>query len=250
MNFALLLVILSAISGIICLLDKLFFAKHRATEKPGRIIEYSYSFFPVFFLVLLLRTFLAEPFRIPSGSLEPTLLVGDFVVVNKFIYGLRLPVVENKIVSITNPKIGDIAVFRWPANPRYDYIKRVIGTPGDEISYHNKILTINGKDVPQDFIDYTIDESSGQVVAKYLENLHGIKHYIYARPNVVGQDFKVTVPSGQYFMMGDNRDDSADSRFWGFVPQQYLRGKALLVWMSWNSKNVSIRWSRIGHIIH
>lgn len=251
MNFALCLVVLSLISGVIYLLDVLFWAKKRRPEqKPTRLIEYSRSFFPIFFIVLLLRSFLIEPFRIPSGSLEPTLLVGDFVAVNKFSYGLRLPVWEKKVLSIANPKTGEIAVFRWPPDPSYDYIKRVIGVPGDKVVYQNKILTINGHEMKQTFVEYTTDESSGKAVAKYRENLNGIEHYIFVRPDVPAVDFEVEVPEGQYFMMGDNRDDSADSRFWGFVADNYLRGKAFLVWMSWNSNTDMIRWSKIGRLIH
>lgn len=251
MNFALILVVLSLISGIIYLVDIVYWSKKRtASQKPNKIIEYSRSFFPVFFLVLLLRSFLIEPFRIPSGSLEPTLLVGDFVAVNKFSYGFRLPVIEKKIIPIANPKIGDVVVFRWPPNPSYDYIKRVVGVPGDKISYHNKVLSINGKVMEQNFVEYTTDESSGKAVAKYKENLNGVEHYIYVRPDVPANDFEVEVPPGNYFMMGDNRDDSADSRFWGFTEDKYLRGKAFLVWMSWNGITDSIRWSRIGRLIH
>lgn len=250
MNFALILVILSALTGIICLLDQFIWKKKRApNQHPSKIIEYSRSFFPVFFIVLLLRSFLFEPFRIPSGSLEPTLLVGDFLAVNKFAYGLRLPVSETKILPIHNPKTGEIAVFRWPPDPSFDYIKRVIGVPGDHVEYHNKVLTINGKVMKQKFIEYTIDESSGHAVSKYQENLNGIKHDIYIRPDVEAVDIDVTVPEGQYFMMGDNRDDSADSRFFGFVPDENLRGKAFLVWMSWNSKTDMIRWKKLGTII-
>lgn len=251
MNFALVLVILSLVSGVIFLLDKLFWEKKREpNQKPGRIIEYSRSFFPVFFLVLLVRSFVIEPFRIPSGSLEPTLLVGDFLAVNKFAYGFRLPVWEKKIISVANPKSGEIAVFRWPPNPDYDYIKRVIGVPGDKVSYHNKILTINGQEMRQTFVEYTTDESSGRAVAKYRENLSGTEHDIFVRKDVPAVDFDVEVPEGQYFMMGDNRDDSADSRYWGFVSDNYLRGRALLVWMSWNGKTDSVRWKKIGHLIH
>lgn len=250
MNFALILVVLSAVSGMIYLLDVLFWAKKRREDQaPNRIIEYARSFFPIFFTVLLLRSFLIEPFRIPSGSLEPTLLVGDFLAVNKFAYGLRLPVIEKKLVAIANPKLGDIAVFRWPPNPTYDYIKRVIGVGGDHILYHNKILTINGKEMKQTFVEYTIDESSGKPVAKYRENLNGIEHDIYRRPDVPAVDFDITVPKGQYFMLGDNRDDSADSRFWGYVSDEYLRGKAFLIWMSWSGKRDMLRWSRIGKFV-
>ncbi len=250
MNFALCLVILSLVSGVIYLLDVLFWAKKRKHgEAPNRLIEYSRSFFPVFMIVLLLRSFIIEPFRIPSGSLEPTLLVGDFLAVNKFSYGLRLPVWEKKIISISHPKTGEIVVFRWPPDPSYDYIKRVIGVPGDKIAYHNKILTINGVEVKQTFVGYTTDESSGNAVAQYRENLNGVEHNLFTRPDVAAVDFKVTVPAGQYFMMGDNRDDSADSRFWGFVDDKYLRGKAFLIWMSWNGKTDMVRWDRIGHLI-
>jgi signal peptidase I len=250
MNFALILVLLSALTGFIYLLDMLFWARKRASnQKPRKIIEFSRSFFPVFFIVLLLRSFLVEPFRIPSGSLEPTLLVGDFVAVNKFAYGLRLPVWEKKVVSIANPKTGDIAVFRWPPDPSFDYIKRVIGVPGDHISYHNKVLTINGVEAKQSFVAYTIDESSGKAVAKYKEHLNGIDHFIFVRTDIPAVSFDVDVPKGNYFMMGDNRDDSADSRFWGFVPDSHLRGKAFLVWMSWNGKTDNVRWSKVGRLI-
>lgn len=251
MNFALCLVVLSFVSGSIYLLDLLLWAKKRKPDqKPTRVIEYSRSFFPVFFIVLLLRSFLVEPFRIPSGSLEPTLLVGDFLAVNKFAYGLRLPVWEKKILPIANPKTGEIVVFRWPPDPSYDYIKRAVGVPGDKIVYHNKILTINGQEMKQTFVEYTTDESSGKAVAKYRENLNGVEHYIFVRPDVAAIDFEVEVPQGQYFMMGDNRDDSADSRFWGFVSDKYLRGKAFVVWMSWNSNTDMVRWSKIGNLIH
>lgn len=250
MNFALILVVLSAVSGLIYILDVMFWSKKRRPgQKPGKIVEYSRSFFPVFFIVLLLRSFLIEPFRIPSGSLEPTLLVGDFVAVNKFAYGLRLPVLESKILSLGNPKTGQIAVFRWPPAPSYDYIKRVIGLPGDHVTYHNKVLTINGKEAKQSFVAYTIDESSGRAVVKYSEDLNGVVHDIFVRSDVPGVDFDIVVPADNYFMMGDNRDDSADSRFWGFVPESYLRGRAFLVWMSWNSKADNLRWSKIGKLI-
>lgn len=245
------LLILSALTGVIYLLDVCIFSKKRTSrQKPNRLIEYSRSFFPLLFGVLLIRSFLFEPFRIPSGSLEPTLLVGDFLVVNKFIYGLRLPVWDKKVVSISTPKRGDIVVFRWPPNPKYDFIKRIIGVPGDVISYHHKILTVNGKEAKQDFVQYTVDESSMHPVAEYLEKLDTMSHKIYRRSDIPGTDFEVTVPAHQYFVMGDNRDDSADSRYWGFVDDDYLRGKAVFTWLSWNKKEWTIRWSRLGRIIH
>ena len=251
MNFALWLLVLSLISGAVSLIDILVWSKKRKPKQaPNRIIEYSRSFFPVFFIVLLVRSFLIEPFRIPSGSLEPTLLVGDFVAVNKFAYGFRLPVWEKKVLSINNPKTGEIAVFRWPPDPSLDFIKRVIGVPGDKISYHNKVLTINGTLIKQKFIEYTTDESSGNTVALYQENLNGIEHNIFVRPNIPAVDFDITVPKGHYFMMGDNRDDSADSRYWGYVADEYLRGKAFMVWMSWNGKTDMVRWNKLGRMIH
>lgn len=251
MNFALLLVILTAASGLLMLCDKFFWSKKRdRSQKEPKLIEQARSFFPIFLIVLLLRSFLVEPFRIPSGSLEPTLQVGDFVAVSKFAYGLRLPVLETLLVPVRQPTIGDIVVFRWPPAPSFDYIKRVIGTPGDTIAYHNKQLTINGKVVPQQFIEYTVDESSGKTVARYQETLNGIVHDIYINPKEPATDFIVTVPKGHYFMLGDNRDDSADSRYWGFLPEENLRGRAFLVWMSWDSKKNTVRWDKIGHFIH
>ena len=250
-NFAFWLLILSVICGAIYALDVVFWAKNRnAQQKMPKIIEYARSFFPVFFIVLLLRSFLIEPFRIPSGSLEPTLLIGDFLAVNKFIYGIRLPVWEKKIINIKHPKTGDIVVFRWPPDPSYDYIKRVIGTPGDHITYKNKVLTINGVEATQKFISYTTDPGSDQPTKLYKENLNGIEHEIFIRPDMPAVDFDVTVPKDNYFMMGDNRDDSADSRYWGFVSDEYLRGQAMIVWMSWNNKLDIVRWRRIGQFIH
>jgi len=250
MNFAFWLVLLSIFTGIIYAIDIIYWAKKRQPQQtPNKIIEYSRSFFPVFITVLCLRSFLIEPFRIPSGSLEPTLLVGDFLAVNKFSYGLRLPVIETKILNIATPKNGEIVVFRWPPNPSFDYIKRVIGIPGDHIAYHNKILTINNIKAEQTFLEYTTDPSSGIAVVRYQENLLGIKHDIFINPDMPANDFEITVPQGQYFMMGDNRDDSADSRFWGFVSDEYLRGKAMLIWMSWNGQLDTIRWNRLGKLI-
>ena len=251
MNFALCLLVLSVISGVIYLLDVLFWEKKQISNIVAKkIIEYSRSFFPVFITVLFLRSFLIEPFRIPSGSLEPTLLVGDFLVVNKFAYGVRLPVWEKKIINVNAPKKGDIVVFRWPPNPSYDYIKRVIGVPGDHITYHDKVLSINGVEMKQTFMRYTTDPSSGQAVSEFQENLNGVVHDLFVRTDMPAVDFDVTVPVGNYFMMGDNRDDSADSRFWGFVSDEYLRGQALAIWMSWNNKIDRVRWNRLFHLIH
>lgn len=251
LGIALTLLLLTVITGIIYAVDALIWSKRRDKRyKIPQLIEYARSFFPLFLMVLLVRSFVLEPFRIPSGSLEPTLLVGDFLVVNKFIYGLRLPVWDKKVLSISSPKTGDIVVFRWPPNPKLDFIKRVIGVPGDVVKYHHKVLTINGKIAPQAFVQYTIDESSGNPVAQYRENLNGVTHDIYRRSDVPGIDFEITVPANSYFVMGDNRDDSADSRYWGFVHDDYLRGKATLTWLSWDSKQWTIRWKRLGSLIH
>lgn len=253
-NFALILVVLTAVSGLVVLLNHFYFAANRpAGDKEPLLIEYSRSFFPVLLIVLLLRSFLVEPFRIPSGSLEPTLLIGDFILVNKYQYGLRLPVLDKKVLSLSEPKQGDIAVFRWPPQPSIDYIKRVIGVPGDRVQYQNKYLTINGKKLPtksEGFVSQSDEYGHVYKVEKRSETINGITHSIYVRPSVPANDFDVIVPPGQYFMMGDNRDDSSDSRVWGFLPEKNLVGRAFAIWMSWNGDRDSIRWQRLGQSIH
>lgn len=254
-NFELVLFYATLVCGVIALLDVIFWAKKRkqSQRKMPMIIDYARAFFPVLLLVFLLRSFLYEPFRIPTGSLKPTLDVGDFILVNKFHYGIRLPVVHTKIFSINEPKRGDIMVFRWPPNPSFDFIKRVIGIPGDRISYINKELYVNGEKVPQSFVKNTTDkDESGTLwdVQLKAEDFFGIKHDIYQNPTKISEDFHdIVVPKGMYFAMGDNRDDSADSRFWGFIPEENIVGKATLVWMSWNSDKFNVRWNRIGKII-
>ena len=268
-NFELILFYAVVITGIIYLFDVLFLEKRRKAayatankslphnapeDKMPIIIEYARSFFPVLLIVFLLRSFLYEPFRIPSGSLEPTLLVGDFIVVNKFDYGVRIPVAHNKVVKIGEPKRGDIIVFRWPPNPSVDFIKRVVGIPGDHIKYINKVLYVNGQEIPQtdDQPTTRIDETGlEQAVVQKQEDLLGTKHAIYQNPNVKNYDFQdIIVPPGMYFAMGDNRDDSADSRFWGFVPESNIVGKAVMIWMSWDSIKHNIRWHRLVQKIH
>lgn len=270
-DFALLLVVLTALAGVIWLLDRLLLAGLRARraqtlevmtalsaeERAARsrhalrepvAVEYARSFFPVLLLILLFRSFIAEPFKIPSGSMMPTLLVGDFILVNKFAYGLRLPVLNTKILDSGKPKRGDVFVFRYPKNPKEDYIKRVIGLPGDEINYHGKTLYVNGKEIAEtDLGAYTGAAEPGRRMDGALlkqENLEGVEHRIMQFPQVwVGHDGTWIVPQGQYFAMGDNRDNSADSRFWGFVPEANLVGKAFLVWMNFGDL------SRIGTVI-
>lgn len=256
LNFELILFYATLISGVIALIDVLFFARKRAANKKMPVIfEYARSFFPILLIVFLLRSFLFEPFRIPSGSLEPTLMIGDFILVNKFDYGIRLPVAHKKIVKTGTPKRGDIIIFRWPPNPSVDFIKRVIGLPGDHISYVNKELTINGQAIPQTYVkDAQAQGEDGNTWPAIMkeEDLMGVKHKIYVDNNKQAVDYKdIVVPKGMYFVMGDNRDGSADSRYWGFVPDKNIVGKAVVIWMSWNNNNKTyIGFDRIGTIIH
>jgi signal peptidase I len=253
-DFELLLTLAMLLTGLGWLLDALVFARKReAQAKMPLWAEYSRSFFPILLTVLLLRSFFAEPYRIPSGSDKPTLLVGDFLVANKFAYGLRLPVLHTKIFQVGEPQIGDIALFRFPTNPSVNLIKRIIGVPGDHISYINKVLYINDKKAPQVLLGNTVDsngEGTPWPVEIRQENLRGIIHKIYTRPNIPAEDFSVVVPAGEYFAMGDNRDNSYDSRYWGFVSEKDLVGKAFAIWFSWNNDDHSIRWKRMGTLIH
>ncbi|MFA5982766.1 MAG: signal peptidase I [Methylococcaceae bacterium] len=220
--------------------------------KEPFLVEYAHSFFPIILIVLLLRSFLAEPFRIPSGSMMPTLLIGDFILVNKFTYGIRLPVINKKIISINEPKHGDIVVFRFPKDPSVDYIKRVIGLPGDKISYFNKKLTVNGESVEQVDIGSYQGVGQGQEMtgAEHLiENLTGVEHSILIRNGVPSVEGVFVVPEGNYFVMGDNRDNSNDSRYWGTVPEENLLGKAFFIWMNWDWQNKGLGFNRIGTIL-
>lgn len=256
-NFELILFYATLVTGLLSLFDVVYLAPKRKRahkKKLPVIMDYARSFFPVLLLVFLLRSFLFEPFRIPSGSLEPTLLTGDFILVNKYHYGVRLPVIHKLIYGESLPKRGDIMIFRWPPNPSVDFIKRVIGLPGDHISYVNKELTINGKKIPQELLQKTMamgaSDTEWQALEKQ-EDLLGVKHHIYIAEGKTSRDFRgIVVPDNMYFVMGDNRDDSADSRFWGFVPDTNIVGKAVLVWMSWDSANHSVRFNRIGKMIY
>ncbi|MBN2688990.1 MAG: signal peptidase I [Gammaproteobacteria bacterium] len=255
-DFPLILTSLVLLSGVIYLIDVLFFVKKRKAkhiEKPGMIIEYARSFFPILLAVLFIRSFLIQPYHVPTGSLEPTILPGDFIAVNQFAYGLRLPVLHYKILSIGEPKRGDIALFRYPLDPSQIYIKRVIGLPGDHIVYRNKILRVNGKIISVKKIGTALDVEPGAMaipVNKEQENLLGVKHDIF-QWKIGGYTGSVDtiVPKGHYFMMGDNRDASDDSRYWGFVPEQNLVGKAFAIWFSWNDVQDKVRWHRIGKLI-
>lgn len=252
-DFASILAAATLASGVIALVDQLFWKKKRTeAEKEPVLVEYARSFFPVLLIVFVLRSFVVEPFRIPSGSMEPTLNTGDFILVNKFTYGIRFPVVNKLLIPYNLPERGDTIVFRFPVDPRMDFIKRVIGVPGDKIQYKNKELSVNGTKITEEFIgDITYLDSFGQsvTVKEWQEDLLGVKHHIYERP-VAGREFNFVVPEGKYFVMGDNRDDSDDSRSWGFVPAENVVGKAFLVWFSWDSNETDwlhkIRWQRIG----
>ncbi|MDO6461160.1 signal peptidase I [Granulosicoccaceae sp. 1_MG-2023] len=265
-DFALVLVLATLGSGLIWLADSILFAPKRrqaaaqvagngsaAAAQDPLLVEYAKSFFPVLFVVLFLRSFLFEPFRIPSGSMMPTLLVGDFILVNKFSYGIRLPVIDKKIIPVGEPETGDVAVFRYPGNPRLDYIKRVIGTPGDRITYVNKTLLVNGEPVPLERIGNYVDSASSERAQNLLElneNLQGTEHRILVSPDRAIRNGEWVVPEGHYFVMGDNRDNSNDSRYWGFVPEENLVGKAMFIWMHWNWNTGGLAWDRLGNAIN
>lgn len=287
-TFALILVLGTVITGLIWLLDASVFAPRRrdweaeqageaaaeenkpkqplavkvlrvilgswstgGENKPKQplVVEYARSFFPVFFIVLIVRSFIVEPFHIPSGSMIPTLRIGDFVLVNKFAYGIRLPLSHDKIIDIGEPQRGDVVVFRYPPDPKIDYIKRIIGVPGDHIVYKNETLYVNGKRIK----DTPLGWYSGPHVPEArvgVEHLDGVDHKILTLPGVEGKEGSWVVPPHQYFAMGDNRDNSADSRYWGFVPEKNLIGKAFIIWMNWSGFPSMPLWSRIGTTVN
>lgn len=228
-DFSLVLVILVFSCGGVALLDKFMFAKKRAAsgaQQEPAWIEYPKSFFPVLLVVLLLRSFLLEPFTIPSGSMFPTLETGDYILVNKYTYGLRLPVLGTKIIPIGEPKRGDVMVFRYPENPSINYIKRVVGLPGDKIAYFNKKLTINGNPLTYQLIAQTPEKQVWQ------EQLGAVNHQMWNFLFIdLGIEGEWVVPPHNYFVMGDNRDNSRDSRVWGFVPDHNVVGRAFAIWM-------------------
>ena len=239
------------LSGILWAIDAV--VRKDKTKRPPLYAEYARSFFPVILVVLLIRSFVVEPFRIPSGSMIPTLHVGDFILVNKFAYGLRLPILHTKILSVGEPKRGQVVVFRYPKNPSIDYIKRIVGLPGDHIAYINKQLYINGKLIPHYHKrPYLYTEQNGQVLEayRYTEKLGKIKHHIILIPGLTQKPMHFVVPPHEYFVLGDNRDLSDGSRYWGYVPQRNLVGQAFLIWFSWNTAHGGgVDWKRIGRSI-
>ena len=243
------LVLLITISFFLILLDKTnIITKYKFL---GWLNKQGKSFLPILLIVLFLRSFLAEPFRIPSGSMLPTLLIGDYILVNKYEYGIRLPITKTKIFNISEPKRGDVIVFRYPNNEDINFIKRVIGIPGDKIKYHNKQLYVNGvkyKKRKQETHEY-LSEFDRQELEIFTEN-DNQKIYNILNDNMSPtNDDEFFVPENKYFVMGDNRDHSSDSRYWGFVPEKNLVGEAFLIWMNFNSKNFSMKYNRIGNSI-
>ena len=287
-NFALLLFLATVVTGAYWLAERLVFLPRRrraaqaieeaavqrradldrmgierldidATEAKGRILmqpwwlDWTAGLFPVIAAVFFLRSFLFEPFKIPSGSMIPTLLVGDLILVNKFTYGIRLPVIHTRITEGNRPQPGDVMVFRYPPQPSLDYIKRVIGVPGDEVAYLNKRLTINGTPVKTTALPDFLEQDAMRYFKQFEEQVGSKPHGMLNNPDVPAfvqgasnfayrencrysvEGVVCTVPQGHYFMMGDNRDNSLDSRYWGFVPEENIVGKAFFVWMNFGN---------------
>ena len=263
-DFSAWLVLFTFISGVILIYDAWALAPERrrlqaavdsgATPIPEPLfVEYARSFFPVFLIVLVLRSFIVEPFRIPSASMMPTLLIGDFILVNKFDYGIRLPVINKLVIGNNTPQRGDIVVFRYPEDPSIPFIKRVVGLPGDHVQYRNKTIYINGIEQVQTSNGAYKAVGAGMMAEgdlwfteKFDDNTHDILISALGRAS---SGFETTVPEGQYFVLGDNRDTSRDSRYWGFGPDENLVGRAFYIRMNWDTKNGGIGWSRIGTIL-
>lgn len=250
-DFAVILTLAAFVTGIVYVLDVVWLGPRRrktGDDKGNWAVEFSRSFFPVIVVVLVLRSFIVEPFRIPSGSMIPTLEVGDFILVDKRAYGLRSPVGFWHWTPGALPERGEVAVFRFPADPSKDFIKRVVGLPGDHVVYRNKQLRINGEVVPLEAAGVASASGvRGGVVERYREHLGESWHYIIVNPNAPSRSVDIRVPQGEYFVMGDNRDGSDDSRRWGTVPERNLVGRAFFIWMNWNSELGRPDFSRIGN---
>ena len=259
-DFALVLVVLTSFTGVVWLVDSLLFRQKRmdrevqkSTELPREpiLVEYSRSLFPVLLIVLVFRSFLFEPFKIPSGSMIPTLLVGDFIVVNKFSYGVRLPVLNKKIIATGSPERGDVVVFRFPEDTSVNFIKRAVGLPGDTITYRDKQLFVNGERIESTvsgrFETNSVKCSTPDPDARlFKESLGNVNHDILIHETRGSRNGQWEVPEGHYFMMGDNRDRSNDSRMWGFVPEENLLGRAVGIWLNFDFEKGCADWSRIG----
>ena len=240
LNFELILTVLFLVAGLFWLLNKF------VLKQAEGLAEFMGSLAPVLGFVLILRSFIIEPFQIPSSSMVPTLKVGDFILVSKWTYGLRLPVLRSKIVEVDSPKRGDVMVFFPPHVDRY-FIKRVVGLPGDEIHVLNGVLYINGEKMTQ---TASLEEAVDDRSVAMTENLMGVEHAIQKRvlPTRLSQNFTAVVPEGHYFMMGDNRDNSSDSRVWGPVPEERIVGKAFALWMFWDKFFSLPSFDRVGNI--
>ena len=264
-DFSALLVLLTFGSGLIWAGHALFFSSKEKADKEGDkpalplLVDYSRSLFPVFLIVLVLRSFVVEPFRIPSASMMPTLVRGDFILVNKYEYGIRLPVLNSKVIANKQPQRGDVIVFRYPENPAIPFIKRVVGVPGDHLQYKNKTLIINGKPVELTFQDVYHSDGAGKIQNgsyRVREQLPGQEHDILVNPAHPPQQVADRkIPAGHYFVLGDNRDNSRDSRYWGLVPDENLVGRAFYIWMNvsndgfFDLKSWDMEWDRIGSVI-
>ena len=255
LDISALLVLALGVTALILVADAVYFGPRRA-DRPGGIAHsdrtiraYARSFFPIILIVLVVRSFLFEPFRIPSPSMMPTLVDGDFIFVNKFVYGLRLPVINTKVISTGEPRRGDVIVFRLPADPSIHYIKRLIGLPGDHIVVHDNRLTINGSAVPLE-PDGTYSGGYGFSGSQLEVEQLGDDHLIMFATDRLSTDYDAVVPAAHYFFMGDNRNDSQDSRFpqVGFVPAENLVGRAGHIWLNWQFTSWP-RWNRIGQAI-
>jgi signal peptidase I len=255
LDFSLLLVIATGLCGLVWAIDSLFLAAARRARveavevRDPVLVEYAKSFFPILLIVLVIRSFLFEPFRIPSSSMVPTLLIGDFIFVNKFTYGLRLPVVNTKILEVGEPARGDVVVFRLPSEPSTNYIKRLIGLPGDTVEYVNKRIYINGEPVDFEVLG-EYDTGGNRAATLGREVIDGTEHAVLLADGQPSREGTFKVPEGYYFMMGDNRDNSKDSRYRGvgFIPEANIVGKAVRIWMNWEFPNAP-QWQRIGSAI-
>ena len=246
----------SKISKIAYFLIFLKFSKSEKYNHRPKLVQWSIELFPVLLLVLVFRGFIFEPFRVPSNSMMPTLLTGDFILVNKFDYGFRLPITNTKLVEFSKPNRGDVIVFRYPnyeKNPGYsgvDFIKRIVAGPGDVISYKNDQLSLNGKSMNIKKIGPYTAVDSGKPMNNYQlvqELLDSMPHEMLLNPNGQSKEIpEITIPDGHYFVMGDNRSHSSDSRFWGFVPEDYIIGRAIGIWMHWDWNYNTMQFSRIG----